>query len=57
MFQEYPKMLYREDKYMIVSGEEHEATARSEGWHGYGELPAIKPASSAQSKQKPASKG
>ena len=57
MIQEYPKMLYREDKYMIVSGEEHEAAARSEGWHGYGEQPAAKPAGSAQSKQKPASKG
>lgn len=57
MFQEYPKMLYREDKYMIVSGEEHEVAARDEGWHGYGEQPATKPAGSTQSKQKQSSKG
>lgn len=57
MFQEYPKMLYREDKYLIVGGEEYEAAARSEGWHDYGEQPAAKPSASAQSKQKPVSKG
>lgn len=39
MFQEYPKMLYKDGQNVIANDAEHEATLRNDGWHDYGQEP------------------
>ncbi|WP_269497825.1 hypothetical protein [Castellaniella sp. S9] len=35
MFQEFPKMLYRDDKNTIANDAEHENALRTDGWHDF----------------------